>query len=178
MPTSAAGSDAAAVGPATAHRSPPGRLRPGPPGRAARGFTLIELLVVVAIMAFALGSVSLALRDSGQAALDREAERLAALLEAARAQSRASGATVRWRVTEAGFAFDGLPAGSLPSHWLHAGIGALPLDAAGTAVPALQLGPEPLIAAQQVLLSTEGPPARSLRVASDGLRPFAVVNAP
>ena len=54
------------------------------------GFTLLELLVVVAIMALAMAGVGLALRDSGQTQLEREAERLAALLEAGRAQSRAS----------------------------------------------------------------------------------------
>ncbi len=63
------------------------------------GFTLIELLVVIAIIAIAMAGVGLAMRYSGQATLDREAERLAALLESARAQSRASGVAVRWHVT-------------------------------------------------------------------------------
>ena len=72
------------------------------------GFTLIELLVVMAIMALATAGVGLAMRDTGQATLDREAERLAALFESARAQSRASGVAVRWHPTEQGFAFEAL----------------------------------------------------------------------
>ena len=65
--------------------------------RRARGFTLLELLVVISIMALATAGVGLALRDGGQQALEREGERLAVLLESARAQSRASGVPVRWR---------------------------------------------------------------------------------
>ena len=85
-----------------------------PPGRAVAqgGFTLLELLVVIAIIALATAGVGLALRDSGAAALQREGERLAALLEAARAQSRASGAAVRWRADAQGFQFEGLVAAS------------------------------------------------------------------
>ena len=165
MPTSAVGNSRVASGFERA-----GRLR--------GGFTLIELLVVIAIIALATAGVGLALRDSGQETLDREAERLSALLEAGRAQSRASGIAVRWRPTAQGpgnFVFDGLQPGTLPTHWLSEGIAAQPLAGDGSAVTALQLGPEPIIAAQQVLLSSEGPPARSLRLATDGLRPFAVV---
>ncbi|VTU17171.1 prepilin-type N-terminal cleavage/methylation domain-containing protein [Variovorax sp. RA8] len=145
--------------------------------REPGGFTLIELLVVIAIIAIATAGVGLALRNPGQESLDREAERLSALLEAARAQSRASGMAVRWRTTPEGptnFSFDGLPPGTLPTAWLSAGIVAQPLAADGSAIAALQLGPEPIIAAQQVLLTAEGPPARTLRIATDGLRPFAV----
>ncbi|RYF69439.1 MAG: type II secretion system protein GspH [Comamonadaceae bacterium] len=159
MPTWAAGSK-----PCPALRRPTG----------AQGFTLIELLVVVAIIAFATAGVSFALRDGAQAQFDREAERLAALLEAGRAQSRASGTAVRWRVTPQGFAFDGLPLDTLPSLWASSGVSAQPLDGRGAPVIALQLGPEPIIPAQQVLLSSDGPPARTLRVVSDGLRPFSV----
>ena len=61
-----------------------------------RGFTLLELLVVLSIMALATVGVGLAMRDGTQAQLERDAERLAALLESARAQSRASGVPVRW----------------------------------------------------------------------------------
>ncbi len=139
------------------------------------GFTLLELLVVIAIIALGTVGVGLAMRDTGQVALEREAERLAALLEAARAQSRASGVAVRWRVTPEGFVFDGLPVGSLPTGWLEPGTRAQGATADGRSADALQLGPEPIIAAQQVQLTAEGPPARSIGVATDGLRPFAVV---
>jgi general secretion pathway protein H len=142
------------------------------------GFTLLELLVVIAIIALATVGVTLSLRDTGQVALEREAERLAALLEAARSQSRASGVAVRWRVTEQGFVFDGLPVGSLPTGWLDTETRAQSAMGDGRAADALLLGPEPIIAAQQVELTSAGPPARSLRVATDGLRPFAVVTAP
>jgi general secretion pathway protein H len=139
------------------------------------GFTLLELIVVIAIMALATAGVAFALRDSGQAALEREADRLAVLLDAARAQSRASGSPVRWRPTPEGFVFDGLPSDALPSGWLNAGISAQVLLADGRAGNVLLLGPDPIIAAQQVVLTAEGPPERSLRLATDGLQPFAVV---
>lgn len=126
-------------------------------------------------MALATAGVSFAMRDSGQAALEREAERLAVLLDAARAQSRASGSAVRWRVTPEGFVFDGLPPDALPSGWLQAGTSAQAFGADGRPSNVLLLGPDPIIAAQQVVLTAEGPPARSLRLATDGLRPFAVV---
>ena len=142
---------------------------------APGGFTLLELLVVVAIMALATAGVALALRDSSQVQLEREAQRLAALLESARAQSRASGAPVRWRPSAEGFSFEGLPAGALPRHWL----GPSAVDASlppGQA--ALLLGPEPVIGAQQTRLTLQGQPDRALLVASEGLRPFSVQTAP
>jgi general secretion pathway protein H len=141
------------------------------------GFTLLELLVVIAIIAVATAGVGLALRDSGEAALDREAERLAALLESARAQSRAGGMAVRWRPTPQGpgsFSFDGLPIDTLPTAWLADGITAQPMLAGRVAVAALQLGPDPIIAAQQVVLTSASLPGRSRVIGTDGLRPFAV----
>src|SRR5450830_1066242 len=104
MPTSAAGNSASG-----ARRCPQ---------RTVRGFTLLELIVVIAIIAIATAAVSFALRDSSQAQLDREADRLAALLESARAQSRASGVAVRWRPVEGSFVFDGLPSDALPGGWV------------------------------------------------------------
>ncbi len=133
--------------------------------RTIRGFTLLELLVVLSIIALATAGVGLALRDGGTHRLEREGERLAALLEAARAQSRASGVPVRWRVQAQGFRFDGLAPGQLPQDWLDPAAQAL-----GT--PVLVLGPEPLIAPQQVVLTLADLPGRQLRVATDGLRPF------
>ena len=139
-----------------------------------RGFTLLELLVVVAIIAVATAGVSLSLRDTSQTALEREAQRLAVLFESARAQSRASGTAVIWRPTADGFRFEGLAPGALPTRWLEAG------TRAGANV-AIQLGPEPIIGAQAVEIVSGGQdqsqPARVLRIATDGLRPFALQTA-
>ena len=138
------------------------------------GFTLLELLVVIAIIAISTAGVALALRDSRQTQLDREGERLTALLESARAQSRTSGTAVRWRPVPDGFVLDGLPPAALPGNWLSAGISAQATDGNGKPMPMLLLGPEPIIAAQQIMLSLAGPPTLGLRIASDGLRPFAI----
>ena len=57
----------------------------------SRGFTLIELVVTVAVIALGVSLAAIALRDSAASALERDAARLAALLESARALSRAWG---------------------------------------------------------------------------------------
>ena len=141
----------------------------------ARGFTLLELLVVVAIMALATAGVGFALRDSTASDLEREAQRLAALLESARAQSRMSGNPVRWHSTSTGFAFEGLPGSTLPDRWLHA-------DTRTTHTDKINLGPEPIIGAQSIQVVSTAQPDRSLTVVTDGVRPFSVVavlpNAP
>ena len=143
------------------------RLAAGLRRRRGRGFTLLELLVVVAIIAVAAAGVSLALRDSQATQLDREAQRLAALLESARAQSRSSGVPVRWYPVAGGFRFDGVAPDSLPNRWLYE-----TTQVRGAA--ALQLGPEPIIGKEEVVLESSAAPGRSLRIATDGLRPFAV----
>jgi general secretion pathway protein H len=135
--------------------------------RRRSGFTLLELLVVVAIIALASAGVSFALRDSSQTSLEREAQRLAALFESARAQSRASGVAVRWQPTADGFRFDGLPDTALPRHWLGS-------DVAVIGAARVQLGPEPIIGRQEVVLRSTLPPGSALRVATDGVRPFSV----
>ena len=132
-----------------------------------RGFTLLELLVVLAIVGLAMAGVGLALRDNGGTLLEREGERLAALLEAGRAQSRASGVAVRWRADGQGFHFDGLPDKALPTQWLDA-------QTQVRGPGQLWLGPEPLIGPQQVTLAHPSWPDRSVRVSTNGLRPFAV----
>ncbi len=153
MRTSAAGSEVA--------------RRPGRGAPVPRGFTMIELLVVVAIIAIGSAGVVFAIRDSAATQLEREALRLAALLEAGRAQSRASGQPVRWPAVEGGFRFEGSVSGSLPQGWLSADV-----QVQGT--PVLVLGPEPVIGPQSVVLRSSAAPQRPLRVATDGLRPFQV----
>lgn len=137
-----------------------------------RGFTLLELLVVVSIIAIATAGVTFAMRDTSDTQLEREAQRLAALLESARAQSRASGVPVRWTAMEGGFRFEGVPDKALPAGWLNA-------DTRVQGAVVLVLGPEPIIGPQSVVLTSAIDPTRSLRLVTDGLRPFAVrANAP
>ena len=98
-------------------------MRTSVPGSRRAGFTLLELLVVMAIVAMASAGVGFSLRDNTQVQLDRDAERLAALLETARARSRVSGLPVRWHPTRTGFQFEGQPANegdaeALPDAWL------------------------------------------------------------
>jgi general secretion pathway protein H len=138
----------------------------------ARGFTLIELLVVVVLIAIGSAVASLALRDPAATRLEHEAARLAALLEAARAEARASGLTARWEPNSGverveGFRFIGLPSSSdLPSGWLVAGVSAEIVGAR-----AVVLGPEPLIGAQRIVLRLDD---QRLTLATDGLGPFIV----
>ena len=58
--------------------------QPPAPCLRPRGFTLIELLVVMAIIGFTLGLVSLNAMPSQQQALEKEAQRIALLLQLAR----------------------------------------------------------------------------------------------
>ena len=150
-----------------------------------RGFTLIELMVVVLIVALASGMVAISLRDTQGIALEREGQRLAALLEYARAQSRLQGTAVRWRATRNGFALEGLNKPVPEQPWLSEDtrvLDVLPhkpvtqsadLDTLAT----LALGPEPVLTPQSVLLVSRQTPGNPVRVATDGVRPFAVVPA-
>ncbi|MBB4844744.1 general secretion pathway protein H [Paucibacter oligotrophus] len=147
----------------------PGRAGLGEGGQA--GFTLIELLVVVAMIAIASATVSLSLRDPAAAQLEREAERLSALFETARAESRAAGLSVSWQPVRAGdgsedhFHFQGLPNTlQLPRRWL-----GQPVSVEIARANMIRLGPEPLIGAQQLRLSLG---SQRLILATDGLSPF------
>jgi general secretion pathway protein H len=141
----------------------------------SKGFTLIELMVVVALIAVASGLVSLALRDPTATQLEQEGARLAALLEAARAEARASGLAVTWEphgpdaAESPDYRFIGLPpSDDIPQHWLAPGVSA---DVIGAR--AVVLGPEPLIGAQRIVLSLA---ERRLVLATDGLGPFVVTS--
>lgn len=162
---------------------PEPRARPPHAPTAARGFTLIELLVVVALIAIASATVTLALRDPAAAMLDREAVRIAALLESARAEARASGVAARFELRTgqnersfaagemagAPFRFIGLPdAARVPARWLDESTSAEVIGAT-----ALILGPEPILPAQRLLLRLGD---HRVVVATDGLGPFRVTD--
>lgn len=136
-------------------------------GLRAWGFSLLELLVVVSIMAVATAGVSLSLRESAQATLEREGERLAALLESGRVRSRSSGVAMQWVLADGGFKFQGPNPGDLSRQWLH--------PQTSVRWPAgqprlLVLGPDPIIPPQSLTLVLEG---SSLAVSTDGLQPFS-----
>ncbi|MCF8204002.1 MAG: prepilin-type N-terminal cleavage/methylation domain-containing protein [Methylotenera sp.] len=164
-PTSAPGNKAPRLGSSAVRRS--------------AGFTLIELLVVVALIAISSATIMLALRDPAEMQLQREAQRLAALLEAARAESRASGLTVRWipKGLKGGddFRFEGLPRTlQLPTRWLGDPV-AVQIANATAANPGLVLGPEPIIPAQRLRLQLG---SQQLTLGTDGLGAFDIVANP
>ena len=151
--------------------------------RAARGFTLIELLVVLLLVAIGAGVVSLALRDGATTKLEEEGARLAALLEMARAESRAAGVPVIWvpgrdeRAGSAeddadhGFRFVGLPSSVvMPQHWLEPRVSAQVVGR-----KSLVLGPDAIVPPQRVVLSLDD---RRLEIATDGLAAFAPAAEP
>jgi general secretion pathway protein H len=129
--------------------------------------------VVIAVIALGTAGVALAMRDSGQTLVEREATRLAALLDAARGQSRATGVVVTWE--------SGLDAKNqnimrwtglrnkepLPTAWL---------DAQTQVIDAkrLVLGPDPVIAPQRVRLQI-GKDTRE--IVTDGVGVFALVQS-
>jgi len=158
------------------------------------GFTLLELLIVVAIIALASSVVALALPDPSATRLEREAQRLATLLEGGRAQARALGLPVHWTLGAAAqrpgadvpdpqtapddFHFDGLPAGNdLPTRWLDAGSASDPASLLQVELlpprRSVQLGPEPVIPAQRIVLRLGD---RRATLATDGLGPFSIQN--
>src|SRR5262249_20711704 len=149
------------------------KVNPGRTRSRHRGFTLIELLVVVALVGLVASMVTLSLRDPALTKLEQEAGRLAALLEAARTEARASHIAASWEIGRGAnggdFPFVGLPSLiNLPERWMSEGVRAEIVGAR-----AVTLGPEPMIGAQRIVLHLG---ERQLIVATDGLSPFTVVD--
>jgi len=176
MPTSAVGNKASLISSSRELDSSPARACALPTSRQALGFTLIELLVVIALIAIGTAAVSFSLRDTAQTVLERDAERLAALFESARARSRSSGVPVQWHPVVEGsnnaaannsFVFEGLPPQTLPAQWLSP-------QTQVAANSLIVLGPDPIIGPQNVMLRSQD---FQLWVSTDGIRPFSVSRA-
>lgn len=131
--------------------------------------------MVLVLTALVASLAAGALRDSAASALEQEATRLAALLESARAESRAAGVAVRFELSPSGherdFDFVGWPNREpLPRRWLNPEVRAEIIGAR----PVL-LGPEPLIGAQRLRLRLS---EHQLVLITDGLAPFSIESAP
>jgi general secretion pathway protein H len=149
-----------------------------------RGLTLLELLVVLVIIGLAVAGVSLSLRDSNQTQLEREAQRLVAILESARAQSRTNGVALIWQATPDGFVIRPTlatnpaqgnnpaltsmsrdatsPIAARPSTWLATGTQAVVSTAAAstnntTPANVVVLGPEPILTPARITLNVVTP---------------------
>lgn len=134
------------------------------------GFTLLELMVVISIIAIASVGVILSLPNEDSVKLEREAQRLASLLDSGRAQSRASGLEVKWQMTETGFKFEGISSNSKSelsqfTNWMQEGV-----TVVGEKKEII-LGPEPILEKQKILLQLAD---QKVLVSTDGLHPFTV----
>lgn len=140
------------------------------PGNKSGGFTLLELMVVVAIIAITAAVASLTLPNPSASRLEREAARLVAFLESARAQARSGGLTVMWVPQSNGngndYQFIGLPqAMQPPLQWMEREVQAQVIGARS-----IVLGPEPVIGAQSLVLRLGD---QQLVIGTDGLTAFA-----
>lgn len=167
---------------AAGNKPPSPSSRPQGPG----GFTLLELMLVLFIVALVGSGIAWAVGQQGRQGPLREAQRLSALLESARAVSRASGRPVLWRTVEGGFDFPGLEQAQIQAGrssagenddgtttrqtWLHEGARAEIITPSGAVV--LILGPEPVLPVQRVRLHVDGV---AIDVGSKGVQAFAPV---
>jgi general secretion pathway protein H len=146
------------------------------------GWTLLELMVVLAIFAIAVGSVQLAMPSPTQMAVERDAKRLAAKLQAERITARAQGQTRYWLAQEQGFAW-ALRSRSA-SGWQidkkEPWEGAQTRLAPGYEKAQLRLGPDPVLPPQHVLLTAAGDFSTGPKwwVGTDGISPFTAKSAP
>ena len=133
------------------------------------GFTLIELMVVLLVLALSSSLVVMGMRDTSQQTLEREADRLINVLEAARAQARGNGTALVWQSDERGYAISALTSPELQQPfqpWYTPGTRSEPSS--------WVISAEPVQSAVRLTLLMESAPNARLSVATDGAASFKV----
>lgn len=146
-------------------------MRRTAPRALTAGFTLLELLLVVALVALSSAGVAVALRDNTHTQLHQEAQRLAVLLEAARAHARTTGVGVVWQAQPRGFVLDGQYRPWLHTQTIATRLSPSPKQAAPN-TPDVWLPPEPLMPPQRLRLSADG---REVWLGTNGVAPWRVL---
>lgn len=135
-----------------------------------QGFTLLELMVVVTVIAIGTAGVGLALRDGAQGRVEIDAQRLAVVLELARAQALLKRRTVDVEVRNNGIVVHDASQKEVKT-WLDVDT----LVKSTSSEPKLiTISAEPFIAPDEVFLTSRANPEIAIRVASDGVGPFVV----
>lgn len=176
------------------------------PGRStSTGFTLVELLVTLVVASLLVGLAALALPRGENRALGLEADRLAALLDTARARAAAENRPIAWAPTPDGYLFltpsprGWTPLSSdplIPRRWEWMRGAPAPRAAPARSSPAVSAGDvvvsasggAPGAPAGWLLFGSEpvGPPMRvnlaapagAITLSSDGLAPFVQQGQP
>jgi len=133
------------------------------------GFTLIELMVVLLVLALSSSLVVMGTRDTSQQTLEREADRLINILEAARAQARSNSTALLWQSDARGYSISALtnPEIQQAFHtWYLPGTRSEPSS--------WVISAEPVQSAARLTLLIEGAPTARLSVATDGAASFKV----
>lgn len=121
--------------------------------------------MVVSIVALASSGVGFALQDNASQQIEQEGQRLAAMLEIARAQSRRTGQPWVWTIKTTGFSIN-----QTDQTWLNPNT-----QAKLKTGPSIVLGPEPLIEPQSIQLQLN----EHVRwVTTNGLKPFTLSQTP
>jgi general secretion pathway protein H len=140
------------------------------PSLLAGGFTLIELMVVLLVLALCSSLVVMSTRNTAQQTLEREADRLVNVLEAARAQARSNSTALLWQSDAQGYSVRALtdPESQTKVHqWYVPGTRSEP----STWV----ISAEPVQAAVRLSLLLEGATSERVSIATDGAASYKVM---
>ena len=134
-----------------------------------KGFTLIELMVVLLVLALSSSLVVMSTRDTAEHNLNREADRLVNVLEAARAQARSRSTELLWQSDSLGYSVRTLIASEPPLQihlWYMPGTHSEPTS--------WVISAEPVQSAVRLTLLNDRTSAKQVSVATDGAASFKV----